>query len=80
MKVRLLKRLRKEAWDKFEIRNLHNVDKPWRIGIGKNVTLANHEYATREEAVEAAKMFWHDVAEKYLWDNKDRRKHNKYPW
>lgn len=84
MKVRLLKRLRKESWSKYEIRNLSNVagcsEKPWRIGIGKNVTLINHEYTTREEAVEAAKKCWHDEAEKYLWENRKRRKRNKYPW
>ena len=84
MKVRLLKRLRKESWGKYEIRDLSNVagcfEKPWHIGIGINATLLNHEYTTREEAVEAAKKLWHDEAEKYLWENRKRRKRNKYPW
>ena len=33
-----------------------------------------------EEAVEATKLLWHDVAQKYLWNHRDQRKRNKYPW
>ena len=84
MKTRLLKRLRKESWNKYEIKdwsdcsNCH--EKPWHINTGPHTGLAYHEYATREEAVKATKLLWHEVAEKYLWDHRDKRKRNKYPW
>ena len=84
MKTKLLKQLRAESWNKYEIRNWRDVssykDKPWVIGCGEKTTLAYHQYATREEAVEAAKLLWHDVAQKYLWTHRDKRKRNKYPW
>ena len=84
MKVKLLKQLRAESWNKYEIRNWQDVssykDKPWVIGCDEKAALAYHQYATREEAVEAAKLLWHDVAQKYLWNHRDKRKRNKYPW
>lgn len=83
MKVRLLKRLRKATWCRYEIRNWHRVagcsKKPWRICYGHNIALPD-EYTTKEEAIEAAKRLWHDVAEKYLWENRANKKRNKYPW
>lgn len=84
MKTKLLKQLRAESWNKYEIRNWHDVssykDKPWVIGCGEKTALAYHQYATREEAVEATKLLWHDLAQKYLWENRTKRKRNKYPW
>ena len=84
MKTELLKQLRAESWNKYEIRNWRNVsgykDKPWVIGCGEKTALAYHQYATREEAIEATKLLWHDVAQKYLWTHRDKRKRNKYPW
>lgn len=84
MKVKLLKQLRAESWNKYEIRNWQDVssykDKPWVIGCDEKAALAYHQYATREEAVEATKLLWHDVAQKYLWNHRDKRKRNKYPW
>ena len=57
MKTRLLKQLRKESWNKYEIRNWRDAsgykDKPWVIGCGEKTVLAYHQYDTREEAVEA---------------------------
>ena len=39
MKTKLLKQLRAESWNKYEIRNWRNVsgykDKPWFIGCGE---------------------------------------------
>lgn len=39
MKTRLLKQLRKESWNKYEIRNWRDTsgykDKPWVIGCGE---------------------------------------------
>ena len=39
MKTRLLKQLRKESWNKYEIRNWRDAsgykDKPWVIGCGE---------------------------------------------
>ena len=84
MKTRLLKQLRKESWNKYEIRNWRDAsgykDKPWVIGCGEKTVLAYHQYATREEAIEAVKLLWHDVAQKYLWTHIEQRKRNKYPW
>ena len=84
MKTALLKQLRTESWNKYEIRNWHNVsgykDKPWVIGYGEKTALAYHQYATREEAINATKLLWHDLAQKYLWENRTKRKRNKYPW
>lgn len=60
MKTRLLKQLRKESWNKYEIRNWRDAsgykDKPWVIGCGEKTVLAYHQYATREEAIEAVKL------------------------
>lgn len=84
MKVRLLKMLRKEAWNKYEIQNWSRVagcgKKPWHICTSQKSALPFLEYATKEEAIEGAKRLWHDEAEKYLWENRQKRKCNKYPW
>ncbi len=84
MKVKLLKLLRKKSWNKYEIRNWNDVagckDKPWHICDGPKTALAYHEYATKEEAINALKLFWHEEAEKYLWSHREKRKRNKYPW
>lgn len=84
MKTKLLKKLRAESWSKYEIRNWKEIsnykDKPWRICVGYNTALVYHEYATKEEAIEAAKRLWHEVAEEYLWHNRNKRKRNKYPF
>ena len=83
MKIRLLKQLRKEFWNKYEVRKSDAVncqDKPWHIYTGPNTCLAYHEYSTRDEAIEACKLLWHEFAEKYLWNHREQRKRNKYPW
>ena len=84
MKVKLLKKLRLEVLRKYDVRNWSYIpsckDKPWRIGSGVNRTLAYHEYSTREEAVKALKLLWHEEASKYLWEHKLERKRNKYSW
>lgn len=84
MKTKLLRQLRKKSWDRYEIRDWRNTagcyEKPWHICDSHKTALAYHEYKTKEEAIEAAKLLWHDVAEKYLWNNRDKRKKNKYPW
>ena len=83
MKTKLLKQLRKESWNKYEVRKsdaVNNVDRPWRIWTGPKTSLAYYEYKTREEAINEVKIFWHEEAEKYLWNNRDKRKINKYPW
>ena len=84
MKVKLLKELRSKSWGKYEIQNWSNVvgcgDKPWRICDSPKTALAFHEYATKEEAIEATKSLWHDDATKYLWEHRTERKCNKYPW
>ena len=46
----------------------------------RKTVLAYHQYVTREEAIEAVKLLWHDVAQKYLWTHREQRKRNKYPW
>lgn len=83
MKTRLLKQLRKESWNKYEVRKSDAVncqDKPWHIYTNHNTCLAYREYKTRDEAIVEAKSLWHDVAEKYLWNHREQRKRNKYPW
>lgn len=84
MKVTLLKQLRTESWNRYEIRDWNDVagcyEKPWHICTGPHTALSYHEYKTKEEAVEAAKLLWHDIAQKYLWNHRDKRKRNKYPW
>ena len=83
MKTKLLKQLRKESWNKYEVRKSDAVnagDRPWRIYTGPKTALAYYEYKTREEAINEVKMFWHEQAEKYLWMNRDKRKCNKYPY
>jgi len=66
MKIRLLRRLRKESWNRYEIRNCGDCrnweEKSWHIYIGPKTALAYHEYATKEEAIEAAKLLWHEYA------------------
>ena len=84
MKVALLHQLRAESWNRYEICDWSDVagcyKKPWHICTGPHTALSYHEYKTKEEAVEAAKLLWHDVAQKYLWNHRDKRKRNKYPW
>jgi len=83
MKVKVLKNIRKESWEKYEVRKCDAVnagDKPWCIWTGPKSYLAYHEYATREEAINAAKLLWHDHDEKVLWELRSKRKRNKYPY
>ena len=44
MNIKLLKQLRAELWNKYEIRNWHDVsgykDKPWVIGCGKKNSIS----------------------------------------
>ena len=84
MKVKLLKEIRLSVFCKYDIRNWSNVagckEKPWRIGCGGNSVLADHEYSTKGEAIEALKLLWHKEAQKYLWEHKIERKHSKYYW
>ena len=83
MKAKLLKQLRRESWEKYEIRKSDAVNagnKPWRIWTGPKSSLAYHEYSTREAAINAAKLLWHDYAEKVLWELRSQRKRNKYPY
>ena len=84
MKIELLKILRRQSWNKYEIRNWSDVagcrERPWCICIGHRTSLSNRGYKTREEAVKAAKQLWHKDAEKYLWEHRTERKRNKYPW
>ena len=83
MKTRLLKQLRKESWNKYEVRKSDAIncqDKPWHIYTSHNTCLAYHEYTTRAEAINAAKLLWHEYAEKILWELRSKRKRNKYPW
>ena len=35
---------------------------------------------TQAEAIEATKLLWHEHAQKYLWNNRNKRQKNKYPW
>jgi hypothetical protein len=80
----LLKQLRNESWNKYEIRDWSIIggckDYPWHICDGPRTALAYHQYATKEEAINAIKLLWHDLAQKYLWENRTKRKRNKYPW
>lgn len=82
MKVRLLKILRKRTWNKYSIQNWRHVagcyGEPWHICTGPNEAIGR--YATREQAVDAVKYFWHEEARKYLFEHREERKHNKYPW
>lgn len=83
MKTKLLKQLSKESWDKYEVRKSeagNAGNKPWCIYTGPKTCLAYHDYATQEEAIHACQLLWHEEAEKFLWNNRDKRKHNKYPW
>lgn len=84
MKIRLLRQLRKESWNKYEIRNWSDIpsckEKPWHICTGPKTALVYHEYATKEEAIKATKLLWYEYAQKYLWNNRDKRNKNKYPW
>ena len=81
MKTKLLKILRKRTWNKYEIRNwFSESDKPWRICDGPKTALAYHEYATKQEAIEVVKKMWHEEAIKYLWDHRNERRKNKYPY
>ncbi len=81
MKTKLLKILRKRSWDKYEIRNwFSGSDKPWHICDGPKTALAYHEYATKQEAIEAVKQLWHEEAIKYLWAHRNERRKNKYPY
>ena len=84
MKIGLLKRIRKESWNKYEIRDWSDVagcyDKPWHICVSEHQALGYHEYKTKQEAIEATKLLWHEEAEKYLWKHREKRQRNKYPW
>ena len=84
MKVKLLKEIRAKSWSKYEVRNWGNSnpsykEKPWVIGCGVKQALGS-QYASREEAIEVMKLLWHEDAIKYLWENRTKRKRNKYPW
>lgn len=82
MKVRLLKILRKKTWEKYSIQNWRHVagccERPWHICT--DFKTAIYSYATREEAIDVVKFFWHEEAEKYLFEHREERKRNKYPW
>lgn len=83
MKTFYLKQIRKRIYDQYEVRkcNAGNaVDKPWCIWTGPKTFLAYYEYATKEEAIDAMKKFWWEEANKFLWEHKEKKKQNKYPW
>lgn len=83
MKTYWIKRLRKNVLKKYEVRKSDAVnagDRPWCIYTSPTISLAYYEYATKEEAIEALKTFWWKEAEIFLWEHKNRRKKNKYPW
>ena len=83
MKTKLLKQLRKESWNKYEVKFSNVVGEgyqKWCIYTSPNTCLAYEYYSTKEAAVNYVKSLWHDVAEKYLWEHRTERKRNKYPW
>ena len=83
MKTFYLKQIRKKIYERYEVRksNAGNAgDKPWCIWTGPKTCLAYHEYATKEEAINAMKHFWWEEADKFLWEHKKKKKQNKYPW
>ena len=82
MKIKLLKKIRLKTFNKYKIeRSYIDSCKPWHIACGSNRWLTSYEYATKEEAIEALKRFWHTEAANYLWDHRYERKHNdKYFW
>ena len=84
MKVKLLKKIRLKVLNKYKITNWSHAagckEKPWRIACGFDTCLAFHEYATKDEAIEAIKQLWHNEAARYLWKHRHERKHNKYFW
>ena len=84
MKVKLLKEIRLKVLSKYEVVNWSRIpgckEKPYRIACGAHTCLTHYEYATKDEAIKALKLFWHAEAENYLWEHKLERKRNKYPW
>ena len=73
MKIFYLKQIRKRIYEQYEVRksDARNVgDKPWRIWTGPKTYLADHEYATKEEALAAMRKFWWEEADKFRWKNK----------
>jgi hypothetical protein len=84
MKIKLLKEIRLKVLSKYKIVNWSHVsgckEKPWHIACGVHTCLAYHEYATKDEAIKALKLLWHEEAENYLWEHKLERKRNKYLW
>ncbi len=84
MKIQLLKEIRLKVLSNYGIVNWSHVagykEKPWCIACGAKTCLTYHKYKTKDEAVNALKMLWHDEAEKYLWEHRLERKRNKYLW
>ena len=92
MKTFYLKQIRKRIYEQYEVRksDARNVgDKPWRIWTGPKTYLADHEYATKEEALAAMRKFWWEEADKFRWKNKQflwehrknkNKRQNTYPW
>lgn len=82
MKTKLLKKIRLKVFNNYKIeRSYSERDKPWRIICVFNRYRTSLKYATKEEAIEALKLFWHTEAENYLWGHRYERKHNdKYFW
>ena len=79
MKTKLLKQLRAESWRKYEVRKTpFPCNLPWCIYTGPYTSIAYMEYATKQDAMRAARLLWHNVAERYLWEHTNKRKRNKY--
>jgi len=83
MNIYWLKRIRKESWNKYEVRKSdagNADDRPWSIYTSPTTSLAYEHYTTKEAAIRACQLHWHEEAKKFLWNNRDKRKKNKYPW
>lgn len=80
MKIKLLKRLRRECANRFvAIHTCINCEEGWYLLENKHHFLKSGCCATKEIALESLRTLWHEDAQKYIERFKDRSKTN-YIW
>lgn len=78
MKVKLLKKLRKETFKKYHIDYIKGTFRIWfRIDINNVYTLG--KYRTFKDALDSYKHLWHLIADSYIQEQERERK-LEYPW
>jgi hypothetical protein len=84
MKIKLLKQIRQQVANKYQVIHAKENDGSykWRIQCGPQTYLAYCEWDEREKADEYMIYLWQKEAAEYLWNHRNKRnnKRKHYIW